>query len=242
MEYPKTEQELKKSVDLLNSDWHSACPEAFVRYGFYPHYTHQRYRLLFVGREARGLAECDYIEALYNNNYIFGKMPKGNFHHRLLYLAYGLLNDFPDFAHIPGSREIAKNDFIAGRLSFSFMNISTISNESGVATQREKYDQSNRSGTNFRRDMIRLLAPDIIVCANCGSDISVLSDENGRKLLEMSDLVTTELLQFGGKRCLRFDTYHWGATKTREIGGLDSKNHFYDPVRDAFRKFRILLN
>jgi len=242
MEYPNTEQELKKKVDELNNEWHSACPENFVRYGFYPHYTQQKYRLLFVGREARGVAECDYIEVLYKCNYILGKMPRGNFHHRMFYLAYGLLNDFPNYYDIPYSCKIASTDFKNGSLSFAFMNISTISNEVGVATQGDKYAQSRDAGAKFRREMINLLEPDIIVCANCGYDISRLSDKCKLLEREESDLITTELLQFGKKTCLRFDTYHWGATRVREIGGLYTKEHFYDPLCDTFRKFRHLIS
>ena len=241
MEYPNTEQELKKKVDELNNEWHSACPENFVRYGFYPHYTKQKYRLLFVGREARGLAECDYIRTLYKCNYVVGKLMRGNFHHRMFYLAYGLLNDFPNYYDIPRAREIAATDFKEGRLSFAFMNISTISNETCVTTRGDKYAQSKDAGVKFRRAMIDILAPDIIVCANCGCDINALADK-GKLLERKSNLNTTELLQFGEKTCLLFNTYHWGATRARGIGGLYNKDHFYDPLRDAFRKFRHLIS
>ena len=129
MQFPPAEVALKKKIDELNAKWEDACPDDFVSYGFYPYYTQQNYRLLFVGREPRGLAGCDYIQALYENDFIKGKgCTNRNFHRRIFYLAYGLLNDFPDFAEIPYSREIAQNDFAQGKLSFAFMNVSTISN------------------------------------------------------------------------------------------------------------------
>jgi len=242
--YPLDEIDLKKKIDELNARWEEACPDDFVSYGFYPYYTKQKFRILFVGREPRGLSRCDYIQALYENDYIKGAgVTNRHFHQRILYLAYGLLNDFPEYAVIPHSREIGQNDFAQGKLSFAFMNISTISNETeNWGTQWNEYAKSQKEGMNYRRKMIEILAPDIIVCANCGWDITQLADRFDS--LEESEVITTEQLFFGSKSCLRFDTFHWQATAAKIDGvkvGLYDEDHFYNPLRDAFRKFRHLL-
>jgi hypothetical protein len=240
MNYPLDEIDLKNKIDELNSRWESASPDDFVSYGFYPYYTKQKYRLLFIGREARGLSGCDYIRALYENDYIKGAgVTNRHFHQRIFYLAYGLLNDFPEYAKIPHSSEIAPDDFAQGKLSFAFMNVSTISNETDSwSTQRNEYAKSEKEGVDYRKEMIKILSPDIIICANCGWDITQLADRF--ESLEKSEPIVTEQLFFDSKSCLRFDTFHWQATKA-SIGGLYDEDHFYNPLRDSFRKFHHLL-
>ena len=125
------------------------------------------------------------------------------------------------------------------RLSFAFMNISTISNETNNwGTQWNKYTKSEKDGANYRRKMIEILVPDLIVCANCGWDITQLADSSCS--LEASVPIVTEQLFFGSKSCLRFDTFHWQATTATINGkrvGLHDEEHFYNPLRDSFRRF-----
>ncbi|NLF52268.1 MAG: hypothetical protein GX577_14155 [Leptolinea sp.] len=240
MNYPSDEIGLKNRIDELNARWEAACPDGFLSYGFYPYYTKQKYRILFVGREAHSMSYDDYIQVKYKDYINASGDTNGNFHRRIFYLTYGLLNDFPEFAIIPHSSDIAKGDFAHGRLSFAFMNVSTIGNETGdTNTQWPEYEKSNKDGQRFRKEMIEILAPNIIVCAYCGWDITQLADRF--ESLESSELVTTEQLFFGSISCLRFDTYHWCATNAPSVGGLNDEDGFYNPLRDAFRKFRHLL-
>ena len=236
MNYPPEEKELKEKVDALNAKWEEACPENFVSYGFYPYYTKRKYRLLFVGRETRGLSGCDYIQTIYKY-YINGDMLDGLFHHRIFRFAYGLLHDFPEYNDkFPKARKIALDEFANGDLSFAFMNISTIANETGdYHTQQDTYTKSEENGRPFRREMIKILAPDVIVCANCGWDISRLADQ--RECLEESDPIVTEKLLFGTQTCLRFDTYHWSSF------GKGRRNiDFYNNLCGSFRKFQHLIS
>ena len=243
MDYPPEEKALKEKIDALNTKWEEACPENFVSYGFYPYYTKQKYRLLFVGREARGgddIKKCgyDYIKFIYGN-YISGDMLDGAFHHRIFYFSYGLLYDFPkctDNEQLHKMRDTALVEFVRGGLSFAFMNISTIANETGcVYTRKEAYAKSEQEGRKFRKKMIEILAPDIIVCANCGEDISRLAD-NKCELEPRNETVVTDKLSFGTKSCLRFDTYHWSSF------GKGRRNiDFYNNLCGSFRKFRHLI-
>ena len=240
MNYPLDEIGLKNKIDELNARWEAACPDGFLSYGFYPYYTKQNYRILFVGREAHSMSYDDYIQVKYKDYINASGDTNGNFHRRIFYLAYGLLNNFPEFASIPWSSDIATDDFANGKLSFAFMNVSTKGNETGsTSTQWSEYDKSNKGGRSFRKEMIQILAPDIIVCANCGMDITSLADSS--ELLEGGQLIATEKLSFGSKPCLRFDTYHWSALRASDVGGLNDEDGFYNPLRDAFRKFRHLL-
>ena len=244
MNYPTDEIDLKKKVDELNSRWEKDCSDGFVSYGFYPYYTKQKYRILFIGRESRGLSGCDYIKALYENDYVKGSgVTNGHFHQRIFYLAYGILNDFPEYVDIPHSSEIASTDFVKGKLSFAFMNISSISNETGSwTTQWGTYAKSEEEGLDYRREMIQILSPDIIISANCRWSVTKLVDRY--VLLEDSGLITADQLFFLKKNCLSFDTYHWQATRATIDGsvvGLRDEPHFYNPLRNSFRKFRHLL-
>ena len=240
MNYPFVEIGLKNRIDELNKRWEAACRDGFLSYGFYPYYTKQKYRILFVGREAHSMSYDDYIQVKYKNYIEASGDTNRNFHRRIFYLAYGLLNDFPEFTSIPWSSDIASDDFANGKLSFAFMNISAKGNETGsTSTQWSEYDKSNKDGRSFRKEMIQILAPDIIVCANCGWNITQLADRF--ESLESGKLVTTEHLFFGSKSCLRFDTYHWSATNASCVGALRDEDGFYNPLRDAFRKFRHLL-
>ena len=48
----------------------------------------------------------------------------------MLYLAYGIMNNFPSWNNVPKASEIAKNFATTSGISFAFMNISKTSNKS----------------------------------------------------------------------------------------------------------------
>ena len=91
--YPDSEKDLLKRIDAINEkiekSWQAyrknnpdacgveRCDET-VSDGFYPNYTRQPVKILFIGREGYDLEGCDYIET-FINNYLEGRTgPKEN--------------------------------------------------------------------------------------------------------------------------------------------------------------------
>ena len=86
--YPNDEIELwqknQKLVDALKQSLISLASTEFEKEfaqvinadGFYPYYTHQRVKILFIAKESLGLYGKDYIEALFQG--ILSNDPRGN--------------------------------------------------------------------------------------------------------------------------------------------------------------------
>ena len=121
MNYPNDELSLKQAIDELNKEWHSfVCKRCasylsslYVSDGFYPYYTHQKIKILFIGKESLELAGCDYIEELFKAIKL-GKigdktLNKHKFHSLMLYVVYGLQHNGLDYKNIPYATEISKN-------------------------------------------------------------------------------------------------------------------------------------
>lgn len=63
LKYPESELDLKEKIENLNGEWldflkeqlpNESCniEKLFVSDGFYPYYTSQKKKILFIGREA----------------------------------------------------------------------------------------------------------------------------------------------------------------------------------------------
>ena len=74
LDYPESERKLKFEIEKLNDRWKNhlvsmtgekSISEIFVSDGFYPYYTNQKVKVLFIGREALEIAGTNYQESLY---------------------------------------------------------------------------------------------------------------------------------------------------------------------------------
>lgn len=117
LDYPEAEHEPLNRQAKLFADWTShiaANLGAFEDYssadfvfdGFFPHYFSQKVRVLFVGRESRGLSAHNYIEVLhrcYRTEKKVGGLPlnRYKFHRLMLYAAFSLNNGFCDWDATP---------------------------------------------------------------------------------------------------------------------------------------------
>lgn len=141
LKYPNQELVLKKQIDNLNRKWNeiinqedTELGDLFVSDGFYPFYTKQSIKILFIGKESLDLAGDDYIETMYNayKEGIIGCYALNDnrnfFHSFMLYVAWGILHDCPNFNDIPEDIEIVKDFAAEMGISFAFMNISKLSN------------------------------------------------------------------------------------------------------------------
>ena len=103
LQYPTDELQLQDKVQQLMAEWQKkSADECFTSDGFYPYYTQQAIKVLFVGREGIGPARCNYIEVLlhaYRQNRIGNKSVNGHaFHRRLLYMLYGIQHCSPEWS------------------------------------------------------------------------------------------------------------------------------------------------
>lgn len=185
--YPNNELSLKQAIDELNREWYSfICKNCasdlsslYVSDGFYPYYTHQKIKILFIGRESLGLAGCDYIENLFNAIKL-GKigdkaLNKHKFHALMLYVVYGLQHNYLDYKNIPYATEINKNFATPDGISYAFMNLSKFSNESDNWVSDDALIDSflkisSMSSENYFAKEIEILNPDLIIGMNLNED------------------------------------------------------------------------
>jgi len=134
--FPESESARRQALLDLFAEWEAALgaslpphqahfADTFVRDGFYPHYFSQPLKILFIGRESLGIAGCDYLDVLlssYRENKYVGKQHLNihRFHSRLLYVAYGLLNDHVRWEDIPPADEIGDTFATPEGISFAF--------------------------------------------------------------------------------------------------------------------------
>ena len=236
MNYPPEELGLKGKIDALMREWKKHCDGTpawkgyFVSDGFFPYYTKQAVKILFIGRESYGLGGADYIEEYY------GGMGTPNFHNRLLYLAYGIINgkcSERDWLDMPNAGRLDKSLATPAPdgFSYAFMNASKIDNHTGKSDLvKEQFnvfigDEANRA---FIIEEMKLLDPDIIISANLG-DLGFFKYFNEKYGIEEKDKSLNTPNRFiryitlNGKRIPWIDGWHFSARKS-------TFECFYEPI------------
>ncbi len=202
---PEEEENMSGSLKDLSQRWIEYIQKAktlcenkglFNMDGFYPFYTKQNPRILFVGREACWMQGKNYITTVCPcimkddfNKWTVNQYP---FHRRQFYIAYGIINffskgEFPNWDNVPWASEMAKNIFgrvngeLTGTLdsiSWAFINLSKFSNETSdyQTDYVNRYwpfvnDEQNRV---YLREQIGILRPQLIVCANVNDLVKIL--------------------------------------------------------------------
>lgn len=247
LEFPDNERNKRYEIEALMRDWAKAvAPQSFTPDGFYPYYWNQPIRVLAVGRESRGLTGIDYIDCVLNDGYWISKIGdmhinKHILHRRLMYVVYGILKGHPSFGAVPTAAEIGITVGKKDGISFAWMNLSKISNESeDYRTNYDALGQSYNAATcgdrNFIAEEVVQLAPDVIVSMNVGkqlclalSDVTEIVPIKARSqwLKGVYELVFRTKTE---KKSILIDAYHFAAHNTKYIKGIDDKNSFYDPI------------
>ena len=248
MKYPDFEKSLDRQIDALMEDWSKVSDDYFTTDGFYPYYTTQRYRILVLARESRGLSGCDYIPILhdaYKQNRIADRhINMDMFHRRIFFLIYGLLKGFPEWSEVPYPDQMTSIFATPDGISFAFMNISKISNESpnyqaNWANILRSMTDATSGDRNFIREEVALLAPDVIIGSGVDDLFRVLGDG---ELLSSGALMSSYLLRISDKPVLFFSyKYHFTATKGAGNVGLKDYEGFYLPIKEAFLKYRHVI-
>lgn len=228
------EQKLNMELSKLFSTWKSlvANEPLFVEDGFYPFYTQQSVKILFIGREALGIANSNYIEILlkaYRENTIDGKhINKYKFHRLLFYIAYGIINHKINWAEIPCTSELTNTFATKNSLSFAFMNLSKFSNESNSWNANwhliESFlDKSKKIKQNLFNREIELLSPDLIITMNLGKYLNILGNISNR---ENENRISYMELEVGSKQIPLIDTFHFAAPCKSDY------QYYYKPIID----------
>ena len=263
--YPENEKPKLARLENLFRDWHQhfssagsgsnkCVADGMVFDGFYPHYFSQKTRVLFIGREARGIESFNNLEVLYPA-YREGKrigdqhLNANNFHSRMMYVAYGIVNEMPvsqDMSEasktalwkkIPYASEIGDTFGEPNGLSFAFMNISKLSNESenwqsdwGVINSAH---QLSSQGRTFNQEEVAILEPHIVITMNLEDKIASLGELSP---IHSSPFARSFWLNSGGHRSLLIDTFHFTAPGKGDI------EDFYVPICEAIRHSAARLN
>lgn len=239
--YSNKEKPLLARIDAINAKIKNAWqaykksnPDAYgvknndtdtVLDGFYPNYTKQPVKILFIGRESYGLAGCDYIE-VFIDHYLNGRTgPEGQqkninrdkFHKMLIQVAYGIIHE-KKWNDVPSAFEICENRRIFDSVSFAFINLSKLSNENTATGHRETdWNLVNTSldmtinKENLILQEITTLDPDLIVCMNFERDR--LCKVFGDNLKIFDNEWFRYHLNINGKEILLLDQSHFSATR-----------------------------
>lgn len=217
--------------------------EHFVSDGFYPGYSEQTPKVLYVGRESYGIGGCSNTFVLYNA-YMEKRVNDKHlnqfaFHKRLLKIAYGLTHSCCPWAEIPKATDLVSTFGKEGGFSFAFMNLCKISNEEpqgdfNQCNQKQIayfLEATRNTGRNFIAEEIGILDPDVIIAMNFAEDFHHLGQAE-----QLTDNADAHLwrLTVNGKRYPLINAYHFAASK-------EDQAVFYDPIVACVKQATTLL-
>ncbi|MDR2509649.1 MAG: hypothetical protein LBC77_03280 [Spirochaetaceae bacterium] len=264
--FPPSENKKRREICALMNDWKREVSTAQVLYrydgkyyagseyfcadGFYPYYFSQKKRVLFIARETVELSGSDYIPVLlraYHENNIGGKSVNAALlHARLMYLAYGILQDKKiPYDKLPQASEIAARFGTHEGISFAYMDLSKYSNDNVDAGSHcdtplmlSFLRDSHLDKRNFVREEIELLEPDVILTMNlwgCGLPADILESALGR-ITEIDGQsyqphAALNALTVNGKQTPLIDLFHFASRKSTETA-------FYEPVMQIMKRIK----
>ena len=247
IEYPEYEIELIERLANLFKDWHEEAQKKkfisdysaddMVFDGIYPYYLNQKKKVLFIGRESLGINGLNYIEVLYHaykKNHIGDKhINQNKFHYLMFYIAFGANNEFPNWDEIPAASEMSATFAQNDGLSFAFMNLSKLSNESdGWKADWNLIDSFINafadSSVNYFNKEISIINPDLIITMNLENRLKVLGT------IEPNDYgsdISKYDLKVDDKIIPLIDLFHFSAP------GKSPKDNYYDIIKKQTKLF-----
>lgn len=235
------EQKLHAELLSLLDEWKKivctdqASSNFFVEDGFYPFYTQQPVKILFVGREALGMAGLNYIDVLFNayKSKIVGEKPIDGykFHRLLFYIAYGIIHRETDWKKIPYASELVDNFGTTSGISFAFMNLSKFSNES-TSWEADNLlidsflEKSQKAKANLFNKEIELLSPDLIFTMNLEERINFLGEITERQNGYDVDFMK---LKAGTRQIPLLNTWHFASPNKSEY------QNYYKPIVETLQ-------
>lgn len=246
LNFPTFEHNKLKKLNTLFTQWYESAKEKvfhddkgskdIVFDGFYPFFSKQKIKVLFIGRESLGLTGDHYLDTLhwlYKSGEEIGdkQLNQSQFHALKLKISYGLNNDFCPWEEIPSAQSISQSFAEEDGISFAFMNLSKLSNDSAdwqanwnlIDSFTEAYKEND---INFFNREISIINPDVIITMNLEGRLSNLGE---LEVIEYDNDVSCYSLNCDNKKVLLMDTYHFSAIKSH-------KDTFYDPIIKHFKK------
>lgn len=206
--------------------------------GIYPNFSHQKCKILYIGRESLGLTGENYIDLMHHAYKVDKRigtqsLNQHQLHSLKLSIAYGLNQNCCSWQEIPQATEIAKTFASEQGVSYAFMNLSKLSNESddwAVDWQLVDgfIDAFKNSEINFFSKQIDIIQPDIIITMNLEQRLQVLGQITP---LEYGSKASYYLLKTPEREYKLFDLFHFSAI------GKSRNECFYTPVVQGIKRF-----
>ncbi|MGB7392449.1 hypothetical protein [Marinomonas sp.] len=247
LNFPIDERKQLKDLEALFMQWHSSAKnktfikgknsEDIVFDGFYPFFSKQKVKILFIGRESLGLTGTHYLDMLhwlYKSGESIGSksLNQSQFHALKLKISYGLNNGFCPWEEIPTAELISQSFAEENGISFAFMNLSKLSNDSESWEADWDLidsftDEFQDEDINFFNKEIETINPDVIITMNLEGRLAKLGE---LEVLEYGSNVSCFKLNCGSKKILLMDTYHFSALKKQQ-------ETFSTPIVENFKKY-----
>lgn len=217
----------------------------YVKDGFYPEYSKQPIKVLFIGKESLEIGGQDYIslifDAYHNKKVGSTHLNRYQFHSTMLYISYALKHEIYEWSEMPYATEFVDEFGKPNGCSFAFMNFSKLSNESGQwQADEELIDTFTRLSKNPNCDYfakeIGLLNPDIIIGMNLGgSRMRHLGNFTDIKYYGSNDDVCFQTLTtYDGNKYTYLDVWHFSALRK------SPKRDIFTPIIDSLRDNSII--
>lgn len=244
--FPDFEQKKLQELNTFFSTWHDRAngltfynnktAEDIVFDGFFPYFSAQHRKVLFIGREALELTGDHYLDLMYSC-YKTGKvgsksLNQAQFHALMLRITYGVNHNCCPWNDIPSANEIARSFATAEGISFAFMNLSKFSNDSGHYQADwpliDSFTQAfSTPEENYFNKQIGIIAPDIIVTMNLEKRLKTLGELT---LLEYTPNAAYFRLKCAERNILLMDLHHFSAVKAHE-------ETFYWPILNGLNTY-----
>ncbi|WP_350342331.1 hypothetical protein PRVXT_001559 [Proteinivorax tanatarense] len=250
--FHENDKEMLTDLERLFRRWYkSALSKSFmynynadslVFDGFYPYYYNQKVKVLFIGRESLGISGQNYITVLYDaykNNKVGSKtINRSSFHARMFYITYALNNQEYNWSNIPYASELTDSFGTKEGISFSFMNLSKLSNESSGWSADwpliDNFVSSFKSDEiNFFNEQISILKPDLIIAMNLGKSLRALGNLTS---IEKGKNVNVHKLKVNDSYIPLLNTFHFSAPAKKD------PDDYFKPVIEAYKKYVLKLN
>ncbi|GHT59368.1 hypothetical protein FACS1894109_15160 [Spirochaetia bacterium] len=244
------ETEKRKALLALMDEWRESLnneeyKDWFNTDGFFPNYYNKQHKVLFVGREARGITSGadnnvygDYIGTFLG--WFKAGIQNNNFGRHLMTMVQLFKSDGKiEFEQLMKASDYGKEMVKTGDFGFAFMNISKYSNDTDGGGEadwdgiNQFLEDSQLEKHNYFQDELKLLDPEYIITGN------LWNGKIDKKHLDLCFGKLTELsayppespearlfeMDLDGKKIKLVDVYHFSSIKS-------AKESFFTPIKE----------
>lgn len=248
MIYPNSEIDRYKENEALFAEWSdvlmkssipslSALSNHITKDGFYPFFSKQKVKILYVGRDSYGMGGANYLEVFFN---IYRKekhlcqppihINRHAFHSKMLRIAWAVNNGFPAWQSIPNASKIGDTFGEENGLSFAFINIGKVRAEDDFTHSHRESIESfcvESAKSNLIQRQIDIIEPDVIISMKLG-DWGIFQYMGETKLIERNKDISVSELKTSKRTYHLLDCWHFSAVKSHNT-------RFYEPISNALK-------